>query len=462
MLKAFFDWLLGRPGQAAAATAHAPVDEAFQRLNHDAPLRAAVNAGDDPHSPPVTYLCRETILGRDQRIAGYQFMLHEGTRNHIRFSSRRIQHVYAEVLVRNLVHADIGRLLGHRLAFIEVPDSFLEHPCLADLPAANVVLMPTFLPDDGAPQAAALVERIEELRRSGFRIAVPDPLQTADAAPLLTHADVVIARAPNLDALRELELRQLIAHTVPHARLLVRDLPALEDFRFAFRIGAALFQGPFITSREDWTEHDLNPSTLRIMRILRRLREDGETREIARLLKADAALALRLLRYVNAAANAFAEPITSIEHALVIFGRERLQRWLILLSCSTAGHDGRAASALETALIRARMMELLAEDQSVAQREALFLVGLLSLVDVIMQVPLDKALAPLALADDIRDAVLHARGPLYPLLELAIASERGHGDAEDLRRAAAACGISPQRATTCHLDAMLWALEVQE
>src|SRR5690554_3855560 len=168
MLKAFFDWLLGRPGQAAAATAHAPVDEAFQRLNHDAPLRAAVNAGDDPHSPPVTYLCRETILGRDQRIAGYQFMLHEGTRNHIRFSSRRIQHVYAEVLVRNLVHADIGRLLGHRLAFIEVPDSFLEHPCLADLPAANVVLMPTFLPDDGAPQAAALVERIEELRRSGF------------------------------------------------------------------------------------------------------------------------------------------------------------------------------------------------------------------------------------------------------------------------------------------------------
>ncbi|PTD96453.1 EAL and HDOD domain-containing protein [Pseudothauera lacus] len=460
MLKTFLDWLrgLGRPPATAPPAAAA----AFAQLNHDAPLRATVKAEDDPHSPPVTYLCRETILGRDQRIAGYQFMLHEGTRNHIRHSSRRIQHVYAEVLVRNLAHADIGRLLGHRLAFIEVPDSFLDHPCLADLPAAHMVLMLTSLPDVGALPAAALAERIDSLREAGFRIAVPDPLQNASAAPLLTHADVVVARAPALDALHELELRRLMARSAPHARLLIRDLPALEDFRFAFRIGAALFQGPFITSREDWTEHDLSPSTLRITRLLRRLRENGETHDLAALLKEDAALALRLLRYVNAAANAFVEPISSIEHALVILGRERLQRWLILLSCSTAGQDGRAASALETALIRARMMELLADGETVAQCEALFLVGLLSLADVIMQTPLDKALAPLALADDIGDALLHARGPLYPLLALAIACERGHGDAADLRRAAAACGISPQQATACHLEAMAWAMTVQD
>lgn len=465
MLKGLFDWLRGRARGVAPPAADVPAadtDLAFERLNQDAPLRAVTSGGEDGDAPPVTYLCRETILGRDQRIAGYQFMLHEGTRKHIRHSSRRIQHVYAEVLVRNLVHADIGRLLGHRLAFIEVPDSFLDHPCLGDLPTANVVLMPTFLPDAGSPQPAALVARINALRRTGLHIAVPDPLQVAAAEPLLAHADVVVTRAPALDALQELELRRLLARSAPHVRLLVRDLPALEDFRFACRIGAALFQGPFITSREDWSDHNLNPGAMRILRVLQRLREDGDTRELAKLLKQDPALALRLLRYVNSAANALAEPITSIEHALLILGRERLERWLVLLTCTSAGQGGRAATALETALIRARMMELLAAEQSVAQREALFLVGLLSLADVIMELPLDKAIAPLALADGIHDAVLHARGPLYPLLELAIACEYGHGNADDLRRAAAACGVSPQRATACHLDAMTWALAVQE
>ena len=109
MFRALFGWLFGRkPASPPAAPSEA---EGFRRLQREAPLRA--------EEPPAgaseagaTFLCREAVLGRNQRIAGYQFMLQEATRARIRHSSRRIHHVYAEVLVRSLVNADIGELLG--------------------------------------------------------------------------------------------------------------------------------------------------------------------------------------------------------------------------------------------------------------------------------------------------------------------------------------------------------------
>ena len=112
------DWLVmpGRRGlqalQATARAAAAPVaspapatqtqdDPGYRKLNRDAPLRAEQPA-DPPAGAPATFLCREAILGRNQRIAGYQFMLQEGARARIRHSTRRVHHLYAEVLVRSL------------------------------------------------------------------------------------------------------------------------------------------------------------------------------------------------------------------------------------------------------------------------------------------------------------------------------------------------------------------------
>jgi EAL and modified HD-GYP domain-containing signal transduction protein len=482
MLKAFFDWLFRRQQATPPASPRLTNPQDFAQLNRDAPLRAGGSAGTAPglpartassatddstdgtdHTPAmVTYLCREAVLGRDQRIAGYQFMLHEGTRNRIRNSSRRVHHLYAEILVRNLVRADIGRLLGHRFAAIEVPDSFLSHPCLANLPARNIVLIPTPHSEASGPDPTELAQTVARLRQAGFRLGLLDPMLIDDFSALLPQADMVIVRSPALDAALGLRLTRFVADASPQARLLVRDLPSLEDFRFAYKMGASLFQGPFITGREDWSERDLGPSTLRIATLIGRLRSNGDAREIAALLKEDGALSLRLLRYVNSAANAQTKPIASIEHAFALLGEERLYRWLVLLACSTDGNSGRAAAALETALVRARMMELLAAEKSTTEREALFLLGLLSLADVIMQVPLDKALAPLALTTEVRAALQEGEGPLYPLLELAIACERGDLEPERMQQAAERCAVSAEQATLSHLQALSWALEVQQ
>ena len=463
MFHALLGWLFGRkPPPRPAPPSEA---EGFRRLEREAPLRATETAASTAEAG-ATFLCREAVLGRSQRIAGYQFMLQEGARARIRHSSRRTHHVYSEVLVRSLVHADIGELLGERLAFIDLPDSFLSHPSLAALPARNVVIVPTVLPDAGAPEPAALRATVAGLRERGIRIGLIDPTVVTELAHLLPQAEFIIAEAEGLDARRGLKLGNIALEVARDARLVVRGLPSIDDFRFSCKLGASLFQGPFITSREDWSAREPGPNTARIGTLIARLRADADTRELAGLLKQDVALSLRLLRYINSAANALPQPVSSIEHALALLGREKLQRWLILLACTVDKGEGRAGAALETALVRGRMMELLGAGRPSAECDALFLVGLLSLIDVILQVPLDKALAPLALSAGIEASVRGQGGPYQSLLALAMACERGDAGVGaaggDLRAAAAACGIAPEQASECHLQALSWAMQIQD
>jgi EAL and modified HD-GYP domain-containing signal transduction protein len=324
-----------------------------------------------------------------------------------------VHHLYSEVLVNSLVHPDIGKLLGPRTAFIDVPDSFIDHESIQRLPPANTVLVLTHLPDAGAPAPSDLLKTVRRLRAIGFRIGLPDPVAAPHFTGLLPEADVIIVLAPQLTADAALALTANIVERAPQAALLVRELPGLEDFNFCFKLGTSLFQGPFITSREDWRDHSLGANFTRLAMLAGKLRKQAETDEIVTLLKQDAALAVRLLRYINSAANGLSEHVSSIERALILLGRDKLYRWVMLLMCSMDDKGGRASAVLETALVRARMMELIGAELSPADRESLFLTGLLSLIDVVLQVPMERAMHSLAVADEIEAAIMLGEGPTH-------------------------------------------------
>ncbi|MBR0564993.1 HDOD domain-containing protein [Azoarcus sp. L1K30] len=458
MFKKLLNWLFGRKPAMPA-----PAPSGFETLNRQAPLRKAQAASTEPQGAPheigATYICREAILNRQQKIAGYQFLLQAAALHHIRNSSRRVHHLYAEVLVNSLVHANIGSLLGPRAAFIDVPDSFLDHECISRLPPANMVLVPVRLSDAGAPSPEALAATIRRLRSQGYNIGLPDPRSEPEYAHLLALANVVFIRASRLSADQALALTAEIADKAPQAVLLARDLPGLEDFSFCYKMGCGLFQGPFITSREDWRDHQLGPNFTRLAVLAGKLRSQADTGDVVAMLKQDAALTVRLLRYINSAANGLPEHVSSIERALILLGRDRLYRWVMLLMCSSDAQEGRASAVLETALVRARMMELTGTNQQAAERETLFLTGLLSLIDVILKVPMARAMNTLGVTSDIEAAILRGEGALGARLKLAQASEGSDPDA--LRTAAEACGIAPEDAARCQMEALAWALDMQ-
>jgi len=246
----------------------------------------------------------------------------------------------------------------------------------------------------------------------------------------------------------------------PEAAILVRDLASHDDFNLVAKLGASVFQGRFVTARESWDQSELGPNTARLADLLARLRRDADTREIAEALKRDGALSVRLLRYINSAAVGLHEKVTSFERAVQLLGRAKLERWLMLLMLSADGNSPRSAAVLEGAMVRARMMELLGQNEAPAVRDELFMTGLLSLIDVVLEMPLERAMEAFDPAPPIRQAIMAGEGRLAELLALARACEEA--DAAALDDAAEQCGITPERAGLCHVEALAWALEMGE
>jgi EAL and modified HD-GYP domain-containing signal transduction protein len=105
-------------------------------------------------------------------------------------------------------------------------------------------------------------------------------------------------------------------------------------------------------------------------------------------------------------------------------------------------------------------MELISGSLPTAEREAIFLTGLLSLIDVILKQPIEHALEALSVSDEIRNAILHSQGAFATTLVLARACESM--DMSRIIFAAEACGIFPDQASACFMEALSWALTLQQ
>jgi EAL and modified HD-GYP domain-containing signal transduction protein len=258
------------------------------------------------------------------------------------------------------------------------------------------------------------------------------------------------------------DLRRLAERLVgqfPRAVLVAKDVESFDDFELCRKLGFALFHGPFVTSREDWSGNKVGPQALRVIDLLNRLRRDADTAELAGILRQDAVLSYRLLRYINSAASGLRQAITSIDNGLMLMGRQKMYRWLTLLLFGSAQASPRVEALLETALVRGRLMEGVDEHQPDSAREELFVTGLFSLLDRVLRVPMAEALKPLHLAQGVQAALLAGEGPYAPLLELALACE----SADQARVAAAseACGLSVADVNAGHFAALTWAQQVQ-
>jgi EAL and modified HD-GYP domain-containing signal transduction protein len=150
-------------------------------------------------------------------------------------------------------------------------------------------------------------------------------------------------------------------------------------------------------------------------------------------VKQDLALSYKLLRYINSASLGLVSEVKSIGHALRILGHDKLLRWtaVYLLSLRQAREASPSAheAIYATALQRARTMELLAigrwED---GRRDVLFLVGMFSLMDALLGVSLEDALAEIRLPEGVSAALLHEQGPYAPYLDLVKAAEAMDND----------------------------------
>lgn len=398
------------------------------------------------------FIGRQPILDRQQQIIGYELLFRLSKESVSAEFSSDMQ-AGTNVLVNTLSNMGTDWLVGNKLAFINVAESMLESNFLELMQPQRVVLEIV----ETTKPSPELLSRLKELRTQGFGIALDDFVLTPQSVQFLEFANYV-----------KFDIQQLGIAQIPGLSKELRKYPVLQvaekvetkdEFKQCLDMGFDCFQGFYFAHPETLSAKVINPSYANILNLLNMLRNNAEIREIENALKRDVALSFKLLRYINSAGFGLSCEIQSFRHAVTILGYQKLYRWLTLLLVTAGAENGSAPALLKTAVTRGRLVELLGGHfLDGHEKDNLFIVGMFSLLDVLLDMPMDKVLETLILPDPVCDALQERTGIYGPYLELAEACE--DPEMTDVPRLCENMLITPDILNRAHVQALAWVEEL--
>lgn len=286
-------------------------------------------------------------------------------------------------------------------------------------------------------------------------IALDDFAENDPREPLVDLADVIKIdmRATPIEACAAIVKR----YGNPRRRLLAEKTETREEFQAARKAGFSYFQGYFFRKPEIVQAREIPANRVNYLRLLQAISQpEADPRKIEEILKGEASLCYRLLRYLNSPIFGFRQEVRSVRHALTILGDREMRRWIRLVTTLTAGQN-KPTDLILTALTRARFCELISTKVNHGSSD-LFLVGLLSVMDAILEMPMGLVLDGISVEPDTRAVLLGEHCPLTPIYELMLAQEAGEWN--EAERLSKELRLPGSFAVDAHWTAMQWASEM--
>lgn len=294
--------------------------------------------------------------------------------------------------------------------------SSLESEC------KNTNHAPILLIDQTFPPVSMYTDRIRELREFGYHFAIRNlPVHCyEDYAPILSQMDYILIDCQKIDAVKaSFYFRKLY----PDICICASNIPDMETFgKLSPAETISLFEGTFFRMPVTRGEHKVSPLKINYISLLNLIEEDDfDLTKAADIISQDTALIISLLRLANT--RSFNSEITSVRVAVSMLGQKDLTRWIqttvIEKLCSDKPNE-----LMRLSLLRAKFAENLAPVFGMAMRsQELFLTGLFSILDIILDCSMEEALSMVRVSGKIRTALLEHIGSLAEVLHFIVKYE---------------------------------------
>jgi c-di-GMP-related signal transduction protein len=350
--------------------------------------------------------------------------------------------------------AENDSLASRKTIFINCTHDSLAGGHLDLVVPERVVLEVPPLPLSQVDQIANHLPNLQQLKQRGFRLAFGFSVLTRSYESWLPLAsfvkfDMAVLKPEAVGSFVKL------AQAKSQALLVAEKVETQAQFELVKSLGVKLYQGYWFAKPVILQGQRMSPSQVNIIRLIDLVRQQSSTAEIEELLKHDAMLSFNLLRFINSAGFGMRTEVTSFKHAVMLLGLNRLFKWAaLLMTTSAASHMPPAVAT--TAVVRGRLMELLALEKLAPEDcDNAFVVGVFSLLDTMLGIPMDVALSTVTLPQSVTDALLHDSGPLAPYLRLTVACESS--DEHSFTNATQALELHGNQVNWAHLQALAWA-----
>ena len=397
------------------------------------------------------FVARQPILDADEHLYAYELLYRSSREN--AFDGSDSSQATSRVISNSLLTIGIDRLVrGHR-AFINFDRNMLVNGYAALLPSKAVVVE---ILEDVEPDEE-VVAAVGQLKQQGYLLALDDFVGTDGYDRLIDLADIIKVdfrlTSPGQQA------RFARRYGARGIRMLAEKVETRDEFHQARQMGYQLFQGYFFSRPSIVAGKQVPGFKLNYLRVLKEISSPQlDYRKVEGIVKYEASLVHKLLRYVNSARFGSNREIGSIRHALALLGETEIRKWISLVALTGLAGD-KPRQLVVTAVIRGRFCELIAPRIGLGRRQQeMFLMGMFSLLDAVLDRPMEEIVAEVHLESDLRDTLLEKpSAPSRLRGALAIVQAVEAADWPAVERDAEASGTTLADVSEFYLDSVDWA-----
>ena len=361
-----------------------------------------------------TFIARQPIFDRQLGVYGYELLFRSGLKDY--FDHADPDQASSRVIADSLFLPHLDALSRGRLVFIPVTREGLVQKWIGILrPESTVIqIVAAVEPDD------EVLEACRAFRSRGYRLALDDFTRGSRWEPWVDLVDIL-----KVDVLcSTLRDRAALAQCFrgrPQV-LLAEKVETQESYRETHGQGYGLFQGYFFARPSAVPGRDIAGARVHYLQLLREIHKAGlDFAAIAEIVEREVGLSYKLLRYLNSAFFGWRGPVSSIRHALMLLGEREIKTWASVVVMASMAAD-KPDELVTQALLRGRLCEQLAPAVGLADQSSdLFLLGAFSLIDAMLDFPLESILAQIPIAEDVKAALLGEPGQLRDVLEVVLA-----------------------------------------
>jgi EAL and modified HD-GYP domain-containing signal transduction protein len=403
------------------------------------------------------FLGRQPILDIRQEIVGYELLFRSTEKNYSDYESQ--DQASMSVISSALANFGLNNVLGDKDGFINVTHDVLFSDMIEVLPPRQTILELL----ESIELTDVVKERCRQLKEKNYRIALDDHVYSPEHHDLYRFVDIV-----KIDLLETnpADLSEAVAalRRFP-VTLLAERIETMERFQDCLELGFELFQGYFFARPVVLKRKGLEPSGVAMLRLLGYLQGETDFGKIEEIFRDHPELSYNMLKLVNSVHMGLREKIKSLRHAIMLLGLGKLRRWVQLAIFASADSRGINNPLLEMAAVRGRLLEHLVMEhyhvpRGSEQVDSAFMLGILSLVDVLFETSVEVIVPELRLNDEIAAALLNREGELGALLALAETLEQTNfGEIQHLTET---CGITVASLLAAQLDAFNWRTSIAQ
>ncbi|GEK31749.1 hypothetical protein KZO01_20580 [Kurthia zopfii] len=372
------------------------------------------------------FIGRQPIFDVEEKLFAYELLYRSGTEKN-EFVAVDSDMATVEVLINSFFSIGFDELASGKPCFINFTETLLMSDIFESLSPKEIVV--EVLED--VPITEKVVRRIEEIRNMGFRIALDDFVLQDNVNlydRLFRYMNYIkVDFLLSTEAERN-EIEQKVLTKYPHITLLAEKVETRAQYMEAKSIGYQLFQGYYFKQPQIIKGTEIPTNLMQYYQVIALLKsEEPDIDELVNQIEHDVALSFKLLKLINTSSKRTKKKIRSIKQAILLLGLTDLQKWVYILAYRESGRKKGMdvyEELMKSSLCRAKLCELMAKRIGYRNYSEYFLVGMFSLIDALLEKPMNDILTQLPLSNEIVGTISGAKTELSAILQMTIALEK--------------------------------------